>query len=95
MGWLGAYWRWIGSNVGAMPAEAAVAFVAGIVFRKPLGRLIRWLRAEWADETREALTEVRELAEKAHRIAADTFEHHTGTAHPDAARRPHHDAEGR
>jgi voltage-gated potassium channel len=30
------------------------------------------------------LDEIREIAQKAHRIAADTWHHHTGTDHPDA-----------
>lgn len=67
------YWHQTGGNVLAMPAEAAITLLAGWIFRKPLGRLWRWLR-------REELAE----AAKARKIAADLYRLQTGRDHPDA-----------
>lgn len=59
-----------------------------------LGILAAWLgrhkiRAWWKNHHPHgpALAEIREIAEKAHRIAADTYEHHTGMRHPDSPER--------
>jgi hypothetical protein len=82
--WLGAYLAWTGSNVGAMPLEALAATAAGLVFRKPIMRLWRWFSRELRSESRQALAEIRETAEAARRIAADTHRHVTGQEHPDA-----------
>jgi hypothetical protein len=79
MNWWHAYWSWVGGNIGAMPLEGAVAFLAGAALRKPLAR---WWRRHFANGAE--LAEIRDLAAKAHRIAADTYWHHVGQAHPDA-----------
>lgn len=73
--WLGSYWGWAGSNVGAMPACAAVGAAFAVLLRKPLVRL--WRKHSGAD-----------AAEAAHRIAADLYRHHVGHAHPDAPEAP-------
>ena len=79
MGLLHAYWSWVGGNVGAMPLQGVIAIVFAAAVRKPLGRA--WHRAvgERAD-----LADIRRAADAAHKIAADLFEHHIGTAHPSA-----------
>jgi hypothetical protein len=89
-GWLDAYWRWTGGNIGAMPLEAALAAIGGFVFRKPIRRVLAWVRGEWADETRELLAAIDEKADAARKIAADAYKHQTGREHPDAP-----DARGR
>ena len=43
---LAAYWRWAGSNVGAMPACSIVAAVFGILGRNWIGRRL----AKWWDK---------------------------------------------
>ena len=75
--WLDAYWHWAGSNIGAMPAEAAVGAAAGVIFRKPIGRFITWLRKEKDAE----LARTRADAEAARKIAADLYRHVTGEDH--------------
>jgi hypothetical protein len=77
--WWHHYWSWTGGNVGAMPLQALIAGVAGVVFRKPLRRAWHALVGEHAD-----LEDVKRMAAAAHRISADLFEHHTGEAHQDA-----------
>lgn len=76
--WWDAYWGWAGSNVGAMPAEALVTVAATLVFRRPIARLLTWLRRERDDALREAQAD----AEAARRIAADLYLHVTGEDHP-------------
>jgi len=71
----GAAW----SNVVAMPACGVVAIVFAVCFRKPAAR---WWHKHFG--VRAELAEIRELAAKAHRIAADTHRHITGERHPDA-----------
>jgi hypothetical protein len=80
--WLGHYWSWVGGNVGAMPLQALIAAVAGLVLRRPLRRAWRSVVGEKAD-----IEDVRRMAAAAHRIAADLFEHSTGGVHPDAPRK--------
>lgn len=70
MSWLGHYWAYVGGNVAAIPLEFLVTAAAGLIFRKPLGRLVAWLR-------REEIAE----AKAARQIAADLYRHHTGRAH--------------
>ena len=77
--WWHHYWAWTGGNVGAMPLQALIAAVAGLVLRKPLRRLWQHIVGERAD-----VEDIRRAAAAAHKIAADLFEHHTGEAHPDA-----------
>ena len=85
--WLASYWAWTGGNVGAMPLQAAVSVVFLAVFRKPAGRLWRRLVGERAD-----VEDIRRAAAAAHKIAADLFEHHVGSAHPDAPVTPESEA---
>lgn len=76
---LARYWDWVGGNIGAMPLQAVITVSATLLLRKPVARWWRALVGERAD-----LDDVRRAAEDARRIAADLFEHHTGTAHPAA-----------
>lgn len=73
-----SYWSWVGGNIGAMPLQALIAAVSGVVAAlvlRPLWRRMwAWLKRELGADSAAA----------AHRIAADLFEHHTGRAHPDA-----------
>lgn len=78
------YWAWVGGNVGAMPLQFIITLIAGVAFRKPISRLIAWVKRE----SREELAEARQDAKAALKIVADLFEHHTGEAHPDAPARP-------
>jgi hypothetical protein len=73
------YWDYTGGNVAAMPLCGLVAVVSAVCFRKPLAR---WYHKHLG--MRAELAEIRELAAKAHRIAADTYRHQTGQHHPDA-----------
>ena len=74
----GATW----SNVLAMPACGLFAVVSAACFRKPAAK---WWRKHFGHSAE--LAEIRDLAARAHRIAAATFEHHTGRPHPDAPER--------
>lgn len=70
-------------NVGAMPVCGVLAAVFAFLFRDHIGRVLRtWWHRHFghADE----LAEIRDLAARAHRIAADTHRHVTGRHHPDA-----------
>lgn len=78
--WLHAYWAWAGSNIGAMPAEAGIGAVAGLVFRRPIGRFLSWLRREKDAEVARARAD----AQAARVIAADLYRHVTGEDHPAA-----------
>ena len=77
--WWHHYWSWTGGNIGAMPAQAVIAAGAGLLLRKPLKRAWRAAVGQRAD-----IEDIRRMAAAAHRISADLFEHHTGSAHPDA-----------
>jgi hypothetical protein len=79
MGWLHWYWAEAGGNVVAMPACAVVAVAFAVGFRRPAAR---WWRKHFGAQA--DLAEIRGLAAAAHRIAADTYRHHTGRVHPDA-----------
>lgn len=81
--WLGSYWAWVGSNIGALPAEALVTLLAGWIFRKPLGRL----KGRLLSGVHQRLDVIERKAAAAHRIAADTHRHVTGRDHPDAPAR--------
>ena len=81
--WWHHYWSWAGSNIGAMPAQAVIATGAGLLLRKPIKRQWHHLVGDRAD-----VEDIRRMAAAAHRISADLFEHHTGSAHPDAPEKP-------
>jgi hypothetical protein len=92
--WLRAYWAWAGSNIGAMPACGAIALGIGApltyLLRERIGRALHgWWRRHLSHGAE--LAEIRAIAEKAHRIAADTHKALTGKDHPDApgGRREH------
>lgn len=76
--WWDAYWRWAGSNIGAMPAEFVITVVATLVFQKPIRRFLAWLRRENSEAARKAQAD----AEAARKIAADLYRHVTGEKHP-------------
>ena len=73
------YWSWVGGNVGAMPLQAVITVAATLALRKPIKRAWRRAVGDRAD-----IEDIRRMAAAAHRISADLFEHHTGSAHPDA-----------
>lgn len=75
----GATW----SNVLAMPACGLFAVVSAVCFRKPAAK---WWHKHFG--VKADLAEIRDLAARAHRIAADTYRHHLGHDHPDAPERP-------
>lgn len=77
------YWSWVGSNIGAMPLQAVITVSATLALRKPLAR---WWHKHFG--VKADLDDIRQAAAAAHRIAADLFEHHTGTAHPAAPEAP-------
>ena len=71
-----------GNNVAWLESLA----VAGLVVylkRDAIGRVTADWRARHHPHS-AALAEIREAAEAARRIAADTYEHHTGRRHPDS-----------
>lgn len=78
------YWDWVGGNIGAMPLEFLITAIAtavgGYLLRRPLARLVSWLRREQD----AALAEARDDARKARAIAADLYRHVTGERHPHA-----------
>jgi hypothetical protein len=74
------YWTWAGSNIGAMPAEALITVLAGVLFRKPIARAVAWLRRGKDHLIHEAARD----AALARKIAADTYRHVTGEEHPHA-----------
>ena len=75
----GATW----GNVTAMPLCGAVAVVSAFLIRDRLGRALgKWWHRHLGH--RDELAEIRDLAAKAHQIAADTYRHQTGQHHPDA-----------
>lgn len=78
MEWLDAYWRWAGSNIGAMPAETVITVAATLVFRRPISRFIAWLRRE----KDEAAAKAQSDAQAARKITADLYRHVTGENHP-------------
>ena len=64
---------------------ASLVMVVGI---PALGATYAWLGTlHMRARLRDDLTEVQATAEKANRIAADTYRHHTGRDHPDAPAR--------
>ena len=79
------FWSWPSgaawSNVVAMPACGFVAAVFAVLLRKPMAS---WWKRHFGAHA--DLAEIRDLAARAHRIAADTHQHLTGREHPDAAR---------
>lgn len=77
--WLRSYWDWAGSNIGAAPACGILAVLFAVCFQKPIAK---WWHKHLG--YRADLAEIRDIASAAHRIAADTFRHHTGHDHPDA-----------
>lgn len=74
-----------GGNIAAAPILAACAALAAYLGRHRIGRV---MSAWWGKHHphRDELAEIRRTAEAARRIAADTYEHHTGRRHPDAPR---------
>lgn len=81
------FWVLVWPNVGAVPLCAAAGSIGVWCFRRPLERAWRRLREHLHEPVRADLAEIREIAEKAHRIAADTYRHHAGHDHPDAPAR--------
>ena len=81
--WWHHYWSWVGGNVGAMPLQAAITVAATLLLRKPIKRAWHRTIGDRAD-----IEDIRRMAAAAHRISADLFEHHTGSAHPDAPDKP-------
>ena len=73
------YWAETGGNVLAMPLQAVITVIATLLLRKPISKA--WHRAVG---DRAEIEDIRRAAASAHRIAADLFEHHTGTVHPEA-----------
>jgi hypothetical protein len=85
------YWNWAGSNIGAMPACGLLALAIGAPITYLLrDRIGHALKGWWQRHLGHAaeLAELREIASKAQRIAADTYRHHTGRDHPDAPSSP-------
>jgi hypothetical protein len=76
--WWDAYWRWAGSNIGAMPAEFVITVIATLVFQKPIARLLALLRRDAHD----AIDKAQADAQAARLIAADLYRHVTGEDHP-------------
>lgn len=76
--WWDAYWRWAGSNIGAMPAEALITVAATFIFQRPIRRFVTWLRRD----AHSAIGMAREDARAAREIAADLYRHVTGEDHP-------------
>jgi hypothetical protein len=82
----GATW----GNVTAMPLCGAVAVVFAFLIRDRLGRALgKWWHRHLGHQNE--LAEIRDLAAKAHRIAADAYRHQAGTEHPDAPGRGTHE----
>jgi hypothetical protein len=79
------YWNWAGSNIGAMPACGLVGLLTAgpltWLLRDRIGhRLAGWWHRHLGH--RAELDELRATADRALQIAADLYEHHTGTPHP-------------
>ena len=75
------------SNIVAVPPCAILATVLAFVFRDRIGRALgTWWHRHLGHKAE--LAEIRELAAKAHRIAADAYRHQTGAHHPDAPEHP-------
>lgn len=83
---LHSYWQWTGGNVAALPLEALAASLAGLLLRRPLARLARWARGRLLADVHGRLDGIEHAARAAHRIAADSYKHHTGDEHPAAPR---------
>ena len=77
--WVRDYWTAAGGNIEAMPLQAVITVAATLLLRRHVARWWHHLVGERAD-----LQDVKRLAESAHRIAADLFEHQTGQAHSHA-----------
>lgn len=69
-------WDYIGGNVVATPFCAALTAVGVVLFQRPIAR---WWHKHFG--VRDEIAEVREIAQAAHHIVADLFEHHTGRRH--------------
>jgi len=76
--WWSAYWAWVGSNIGAMPAEFVITVVATLVFQKPIARLLALLRRD----VHAAVDKAQEDAKAAREIVGDLYRHMTGEDHP-------------
>lgn len=76
-----------GGNLVAWVICGAIAGAWAWLFRRKIRSW--WVRVH---PHSPALAEIREIAESAHRIAADTYEHHTGARHPDSPERKGKDA---
>ena len=75
----GAIW----GNVWAMPVCGLIAGAVTFVFRDHIGRAVSsWWRRHLGHG--DELAEIRDLAARAHRIAASTHKKLTGVDHPDA-----------
>ena len=84
---LSSYWHWTGGNIGALPLEALVTALAGLVFRKRIRRWYERARDRALRPLHDHLAEIRKTADAAHRINADLYLHHIGKEHPDAPNR--------
>jgi hypothetical protein len=78
------FWVLVWPNVGAVPLCAAASVIGVYCFRKPLERLWQRIRASMHEPLRAEIAELRAVADRAHRIAADSYRHTTGREHPDA-----------
>jgi hypothetical protein len=89
MGWIHHwiftdYWLPTWPNAGAIPLCVVVGGIGGWIFRKPLKRLWLRFRDHLHEPVRAELAEIRAIAEKGRKIAADTHKALTGMDHPDA-----------
>jgi hypothetical protein len=75
--WWAWYWQQTGGNVLAMPLCGLLAVAFAVCCRKPIARW--WHRYFGA---KAELADIKATVDAAHKIAADLFEHHTGSAHP-------------
>jgi len=73
----GYWWQWVIQNILPNPAWWLLVIVPGAVFRK---RILAWWHRHFG--VRADIEDVRRMAAAAHQIAADLFEHHTGSPHP-------------
>jgi len=78
------FWVLVWPNVGAVPLCAAASLIGVYCFRRPLERAWQRARTHLNAPLRAEIAELRSVAERAHRIAADTHKALTGTDHPDA-----------
>lgn len=73
---LARFWAYIGGNVTAQPVIDIASLIVLAVFLKPA-------KAFWHKHfgAKDALADIRKIAEEGKQIAADTYRHHTGKDH--------------